>query len=52
MKKVKKCPLCYQKFKPMTEKMWRHNLYMHLTYSHKHRLYPEDIKKIVEQQVF
>jgi len=52
MKKIKKCPLCGKKFKPMTEKQWRHNLKAHLTLSQKHKLSREEAEKIAEQQVF
>ena len=52
MKKVKECPLCGQKFKPMTAKLWKHNLIVHLMLSQKHGLSPEEAENIAEQQVF
>ena len=45
MKMRRTCPVCDQEFKPMTDALWRINLYQHLIASKKHFMDPEEAKK-------
>lgn len=41
------CPVCGQTFNPMTDSLWKMNLYEHLTLSQKHKMTPEEAQKYI-----
>lgn len=40
------CPMCGQTFNPMTDALWKMNLFQHLIASQKHRMPVDEAKKI------
>jgi len=50
IRKRRFCPVCGGRFKPMIDRMWKMNLYIHLTSSTKHLLSRKQAEKIIEKE--